>query len=281
MRIVRSPQEMKQAARSWRQGGRRVALAPTMGALHAGHLSLIARARTDSDDCVVSLFVNPAQFESESDLSRYPRSFEDDAEACRKAGADVLFAPAPEDMYPPGFSTWLEVGELGERFEGAARPGHFRAVATVVLKLFELTQPVYAVFGRKDAQQLAVVRRMVRDLNLEVAIVDVPTVRDPDGLALSSRNRLLGKRQRAQAPGLYRALEQGAEGWSRGEKSAQALRDSMREALDDAPGLEHEYAEVVEPESFRPLEEANAGALLIGAARLGGVRLIDNVTLGG
>lgn len=280
MRVIRSVGEMKQLAHSWRGGSRRVGLVPTMGALHAGHRSLMERSRRDSDITLVSLFVNPAQFGGDADFSVYPRSFEADTDVCKDVGADVLFAPPAKEIYASGFSTWLEVGELGSRFEGAARPGHFRAVATVVLKLFEITQPGFAVFGQKDAQQLAVIRRMVRDFDLPVAVVAAPTVRDSDGLAISSRNRLLTPEQRRQAPALYAALRRAADLQSRGEHRAQALRDSMMRALDDAPGLEAEYAEVVESEGFRALEEARAGALLIAAARLGKIRLIDNLPLG-
>ncbi len=254
-------------------------LVPTMGALHAGHRSLMERARLDSDITVVSLFVNPAQFGVDSEFSSYPRSIDSDSSVCREVGADILFAPGVEEIYPPGFDTWVEPGELGARYEGAARPGHFRAVATIVHKLFELTQPSFAMFGQKDAQQLAVIRRMVRDLELPVAVKTIPTVREPDGLAVSSRNRLLTPEQRRHASALYSSLQKASALHSRGERRAQALRDSILSALADAPGIEAEYADLVEPDGFHPLEEALPDALLIGAARVGEVRLIDNLSL--
>ena len=279
MRVVRSVSEMKVAAMRWRACGQRVGLVASMGALHAGHRSLMAHARLDSDITVVSLFVNPAQFGADTEYSSYPRSLDTDSAVCRKAGADILFAPSVEEIYPPGFDTWVDPGELGSRYEGAVRPGHFRAVGTIVLKLFELTQPSFAMFGQKDAQQLALIRRMVRDLDLPVDVKAVPTVREPDGLAVSSRNHLLTPAQRQHAPALYSSLQEAAALYSQGERRAQALRDSILSALADAPGLEVEYADLVEPDGFRSLKEALPGSLLIAAARLGEVRLIDNLPL--
>jgi pantoate--beta-alanine ligase len=236
-------------------GGRSgsVGLVPTMGALHAGHLSLIAAARAECDIVVVSVFVNPAQFDDGADLDAYPRDEERDAELAQDAGADVLFAPSPDEIYPPGFQTWVDVEEVSRGLEGAFRPGHFRGVATVCLKLFNLVRPRYAYFGQKDAQQVAVIRRLVRDLDLEVTVRAVPTVRDADGLALSSRNARLTPPEREAALALPRAL---------------ATRDpaAARAAL---AGLDVDYVEIAD---FEP-------PVLAAAVRVGGTRLIDNVVL--
>ena len=230
-----------------------VGLVPTMGALHAGHVALIAAARAECDSVVVTVFVNPAQFDDDADLAAYPRDETSDAEVAAGAGADILFAPAVEELYPPGFQTWVEVEQLSRVLEGAHRPGHFRGVATVCLKLFNLVRPQRAYFGQKDAQQLAVIRRMVRDLNLDVAVRAVPTVRDPDGLALSSRNSRLSPAERQVATALPRAL---------------ATRDveAARAAL---AGVEVDYVELAD---FDP-------PVLAAAIRVGSTRLIDNVPL--
>ena len=230
-----------------------VGLVPTMGALHAGHEALIGTARAENDLVVVSLFVNPAQFDEDADLAAYPRDEARDAASAAAAGADVLFAPPPDEIYPPGFQTWVEVEELSRGLEGAHRPGHFRGVATVCLKLFNIVRPDRAYFGQKDAQQVAVVRRLVRDLNLEVEIRSVPTVRDPDGLALSSRNARLSAAERTTALALPRAL-------------ATRDRDAARAAL---AGLDVDYVEVAD---FDP-------PVLAAAVRVGSTRLIDNVVL--
>jgi pantoate--beta-alanine ligase len=230
-----------------------VGLVPTMGALHAGHEALIRAARAENDVVVVSLFVNPAQFDEGGDLAAYPRDEERDAARAAAAGADVLFAPAQDEVYPPGFQTWVDVEELARGLEGAYRPGHFRGVATVCLKLFNIVRPDRAYFGQKDAQQVAVVRRLVQDLNLEITIRSVPTVRDADGLALSSRNARLSPEEREAALALPRAL---------------ATRDlaAARAALD---GLDVDYVEIAD---FDP-------PVLAGAVRVGSTRLIDNVVL--
>ena len=250
MRTVRTIADLRRELGS--RGGA-VGLVPTMGALHAGHEALIRAARAENDVVVVSLFVNPAQFDEASDLAAYPRDEEADAALAATAGADVLFVPAAEEIYPPGFQTWVEVEELSRGLEGAFRPGHFRGVATVCLKLFNIVRPHRAYFGQKDAQQVAVVRRLVRDLHLELEICAVPIVRDADGLALSSRNARLSPDERAAALALPRAL---------------ATRDPVaaRAALN---GLEVDYVEVAD---FEP-------RVLAAAVRVGGTRLIDNVVL--
>ena len=256
MRIVRTIAELRDELAD----GVDVGLVPTMGAFHDGHLSLIRAARAESERVVVSLFVNPAQFAEGADLDRYPRDEERDAEVARAEGVDVLFAPSVEELYPPGFQTWVEVEELSRGLEGEFRPGHFRGVATVCLKLFNIVRPRRAYFGQKDAQQAAVLRRMVADLNLELELRVLPTVRDPDGLALSSRNVLLSPKDRARGLTLPRALHAGA-----------ASDDPVATALAALDGLEADYVAVAE---FDP-------PVLAGAVRVGSTRLIDNVPLEG
>jgi pantoate--beta-alanine ligase len=248
VKIVRTIDELRGALEPSMIG-----LVPTMGAFHAGHLALFRAAREECETVVVSLFVNPAQFDSSADLASYPRDEDRDAALADEAGVDVLFAPSVEELYPPGYQTWIDVEELSRPLEGEFRPGHFRGVATVCCKLFNLVRPRFAYFGQKDAQQVAVVRRMVRDLNLEVDIRVLPTVRDADGLAFSSRNVLLSPAERKAAAALPRALA------TRDAKRARALLD----------GLEVDYLEVAD---FEP-------RVLAAAVRVGPVRLIDNVVL--
>ena len=253
MRLVRTTGELRAALAAAGEG--EVGLVPTMGAYHGGHVALLRAARDENDLVVVSLFVNPAQFDSGDDLAAYPRDEERDARIAAEEGTDILFAPPVEELYPPGYQTWIDVEELSRGLEGAARPGHFRGVATVCCKLFNLVRPTRAYFGQKDAQQVAVVRRMVRDLHLDVELRVVPTVRDEDGLALSSRNVLLSPEERRRALALPRAL---------------ATRDPerARELLD---GVAVDYVEVAD---FEP-------RVLAGAIRVGDIRLIDNVVLEG
>jgi pantoate--beta-alanine ligase len=279
MRAVRTIQGLRAVLAPARRDGRAIGLVPTMGALHEGHLSLIRHARRECDVVVVSLFVNPSQFNERADLERYPRNQERDAELAREAGADVLFAPAVEEVYPAGFATSVEVLGVSERLEGAARGSqHFRGVATVVAKLLCMALPDVAFFGQKDAQQLVVIRRLVADLNLPVRIEALPTVREPDGLAMSSRNALLDADERARARALPRALEAAAELAADGERAAQALLDAARAAM--APhGVAPEYLALVDPATFEPVDELDGEALVALAARVGGVRLIDNALL--
>ena len=240
-----------------------VGLVPTMGALHDGHRSLFRAARTENDVVVASLFVNPAQFDVAADLSSYPRDEERDAEIAAAEGVDVLFAPSVEELYPDGFSTWVDPGETGA--EGASRPGHFRGVATVCVKLFNIVRPRRAYFGQKDAQQAAVLRRVIRDLNVPIEIRVLPTVRDPDGLAISSRNVLLSQEERKEALTLPRALARGAETYTQGGDPVAATRSSFNGATPD-------YVELV---------ELDAATVLAAAIRVGPIRLIDNVLLKG
>jgi pantoate--beta-alanine ligase len=279
MRTVRTVSELRAALSAARCEGATVGLVPTMGALHDGHLSLIRRAREQCGVVVVSLFVNPAQFNEHADLERYPRRERDDAALAEAAGAHILFAPSVEEVYPRGFSTSVEVLGLTERLEGAVRGSeHFRGVTTVVTKLLCMAQPDVAYFGQKDAQQVVVIRRLVADLNLPVRVEALPTVRERDGLALSSRNALLSPQQRTQALALPAALSAARDAVATGERSADALQGAAAEAM-RAHGVEPEYVALVDPDTLEPLHALAGEALLALAARVGDVRLIDNATL--
>jgi pantoate--beta-alanine ligase len=262
----------------WRTGAA-IGLVPTMGALHEGHLSHVRRARARDEVVVASVFVNPTQFGPSEDLTRYPRTPERDAALLEAEGVDVLFMPSAEEMYPPGFATRVEVGHIGEVLEGASRPRHFAGVATVVLKLFQLVRPTRAYFGQKDAQQLAVIRQMVRDLNLPVEIVAGPTIREPDGLAMSSRNAYLSPAERRAATVLYHALTAARDRYKAGERDAEALRHVMHKTVSAEPLARLDYAEVVNADTMEPLAMVEAGTLLVIAARIGTTRLIDNMAL--
>ena len=278
-RVVRTVAELRDALSRARRDGLRIGLVPTMGALHEGHTSLIGRARAACDVVVVSLFVNPAQFDEASDLERYPRDEERDAEAAGRAGADILFAPAVAEVYPDGFATAVDVLGLTDRLEGAARgAGHFRGVATVVTKLLCMTLPDVAYFGQKDAQQVLVIRRVVRDLNIPVEIETGPTVREPDGLALSSRNARLTADERERALALPAALDAAQALAAAGERSASALLQAAGEAM-GARGVEPEYLVLADPATLEPQEHLEHELLLLVAARVGETRLIDNVTV--
>jgi len=270
--------------RAWRAAqraaARRVALVPTMGHLHEGHLALVDEARRRADAVVLSIFVNPLQFGPAEDLERYPRDLPRDRSLSETRGVDALFVPSVDEMYPPGMEIRVAAGETAERWEGAARPGHFTGVLTVVAKLFHLVEPEVACFGQKDIQQLTLVRRMLHDLDWPVALAVVPTVRDADGLALSSRNVYLSGAERADALSLSRGLRSAEAAWRGGERSAAALEAVVRASLGAAPGVRAEYIAVVEPERLRPVESAAAGTIIAIAARVGRTRLIDNVILG-
>jgi len=262
-----------------RKAGRSVGLVPTMGALHEGHLSLIRRAREENDVVVVSVFVNPTQFGPQEDYSRYPRDLSRDTALAVEAGADLVFAPAAEEMYLPGHSTWVEVEGLTDGLCGASRPGHFRGVCTVVTKLFALCRPDRAYFGQKDAQQLAVIRRMERDLNLGVDVVSCAIVREDDGLALSSRNVYLTPEERAQAVALSRSLRAAEQLVAEGEHRAKAIEATVRQVLAEATLGEVDYVALVDAEELTPVEVIAGEVLLALAVRFGGTRLIDNTVL--
>lgn len=259
-----------------RQAGQRIGLVPTMGALHAGHLSLIEAAQRETDFVVVSIFVNPSQFGPNEDYTRYPRTFDEDLRLCREAGAALVFAPEARAIYPPGYSTWVEVEKLSDGLCGAARPGHFRGVATVVLKLFNIVQPDVAYFGQKDAQQARLIAKLVQDLDLPLQVRICPIVREPDGLALSSRNRYLDPEQRAKAVVLSQSLDAAEQAIAKGERNAASLQQFLRERINSVPGVELDYAEVVDAATLQPLEHLAGEVLLAVAARLGRTRLIDN-----
>lgn len=255
---------------------------PTMGALHEGHLSLVRLARERCSRVGASVFVNPTQFNDKRDLERYPRTLERDAEMLRGAGCDVVFAPEPGEVYPDGFATAIDVGPVTRPLEGAMRPGHFNGVAVVVTKLLNIVQPTHAVFGQKDAQQLAVIRRLVRDLDLPVEIVAGPTMREPDGLAMSSRNALLTSEDRMAAPVVWRALSAARDVYATGERDATVLRTCMGGVLEAEERAAPEYVSVADPTTLAELERIGpSGALVSLAVRFGAVRLIDNVVLPG
>ena len=253
---------------------------PTMGYLHEGHVALVRAAREQNDHVGVSVFVNPMQFGPKEDFSRYPRDEDRDLALLAEAGVDLVLIPTVDEMYPAGATTSVDPGALGEVLEGAFRPGHFRGVATIVLKLFEIVRPTRAYFGRKDAQQLVVIRRMVRDLNLDVEIVPMLTVREADGLAMSSRNIYLSPVERESALCLHKALTLAQEMWARGLRDAGTYRARMREVIDSEPSAIIDYVSVADPESLEELDRIQGPALVSMAVRIGRTRLIDNVALG-
>jgi pantoate--beta-alanine ligase len=261
---------------SARAKGLTIGLVPTMGALHAGHAALLEEARRRADIVVASVFVNPKQFAPGEDLARYPRTLDDDVRLCASCGVDIVFAPGAEEIYPAGFDTAVKAGALGDELEGAARAGHFDGVLTVVLTLFHIAQPHFAVFGEKDYQQLLLVRRMVRDLKMTVEVVPMPVIRDVDGLALSSRNASLSAEDRRRALSLSKALMAAQDEAQRGVVEAERFVRAARGVLDEVPGLEVDYVEVRDPRTLEPIEKLEQSARLLLAARVGGVRLIDN-----
>ena len=279
MDIVRTISAMQARTRAAQQAGRRTVLVPTMGALHAGHLALVQRAGELGDRVVVSLFVNPTQFGPGEDLDRYPRNEARDAERCRDAGVDALFAPSVDAMYTSGHQVVVDEPEVSALLEGRHRPGHFRGVLTVVAKLLLAVQPDVAVFGRKDAQQLWLIQKMVRDLNFPVRIEAVATVREPDGLALSSRNAYLSEAHRRQAVVLHRALTRAADERRRGETDSAALCRLMQNEIAGAPDARPDYVAIVDAGRFQPVDQADAECLALLAVRFGETRLIDNIEL--
>ena len=280
MEIIRTVSWMKQAVRQARSENQVIGMVPTMGALHQGHLSLLRRARSECSTVVASIFVNPAQFGPGEDLARYPRTFAADVEKLESAGADVLFAPEAGEMYPAGFSTYVTVDGLGERLEGRSRAGHFRGVATVVLKLFAIVQPHFAYFGRKDAQQVRVVGRMLRDLDSDVELAVCPIVREPDGLALSSRNAYLAPDERRAATVLYGSLQAARREIARGTRDALAIQNAAGAELAKEKLARLDYLALVDAVSFEPLARIGGEpAYLLLAAFIGKTRLIDNLLI--
>jgi pantoate--beta-alanine ligase len=270
---------MKEHARQARAEGRIVGLVPTMGALHDGHLSLIKRAMQDCSPVIASVFVNPKQFGPKEDFANYPRSFEEDVKKFTEAGVDGLFAPEPAEVYPPGFCTYVNVEGLSERLEGRSRPGHFRGVATVVLKLLEIVQPHFAYFGRKDAQQARLIQQMARDLNVDTEIVICPIVREPDGLALSSRNVYLNAEERRAATVLYRALDEARREMTAGVRDVLQLQAAMRKVLGSEPLAGVDYGEIVDANTFEPVVQVRRSCYALLAVFIGKTRLIDNLLI--
>jgi len=264
-------------ARQARAGGRILGFVPTMGALHEGHSSLVARAKKECSPLIASIFVNPKQFGPNEDFAKYPRAFESDSEKLKQAGVDVLFAPEAAELYPKNFSTYVHVEGLSERLEGRSRPGHFRGVATVVMKLLQIVQPRRAYFGRKDAQQARLITQMARDLDLDSEIVVCPIVREPDGLALSSRNVYLNPDERQAATVLYRALEAAKDELARGVRDALQLKDVVQRTLSKETLANVDYAEIVDAQSFEPVVRMNKACYVLLAVFFGKTRLIDNL----
>jgi pantoate--beta-alanine ligase len=279
MRICNTIEDMRAACRAARRGGERLGFVPTMGALHEGHLSLVRAARSSCDVVAASIFVNPTQFGPSEDLAKYPRSFERDRDLLASEGVELLFAPSVGEMYPAGGVTWVTVDELSDKLDGRSRPGHFRGVTTVVAKLFHVVEPDVAFFGQKDAAQVSVIRRMVRDLNFPVKIVACPIVREADGLAMSSRNAYLDAQQRKQALALQQALLRVKRLWEAGERDAAKLATAGREEVAGEKSVRLDYLEIVDPDNLDPVEHAGDGALVAVAAFVGSTRLIDNILL--
>jgi pantoate--beta-alanine ligase len=280
MRLIASITDMQGLSRQTHAAGKSLALVPTMGALHDGHLSLVRQARRQCDVVVVSIFVNPTQFGRGEDFSRYPRSLEKDLELLGWHKVDATFAPTVAEMYPEGLETFVEPGEIAALLEGTARPGHFRGVATVVLKLFNIVRPDVAYFGQKDFQQALVVRGLVEDLNLGVRLVISPTVRELDGLAMSSRNAYLNLEERAAALVLYRSLRHAEELVHTGQTETRKLLDEMRKVFAVEPRAQLDYAAIVDPARLQPVARVTAGCVALVAARVGTTRLIDNLIFG-
>ena len=280
MHIISSAAEMTAFSKAEQRAGRRVGFVPTMGALHEGHLSLVRAAHAQCDAVVVSIFVNPTQFGPNEDLAKYPRSFDQDKAMLESAGVGAIFYPSVEEMYPAGATTWVTVEGLSERLDGRSRPGHFRGVTTVVSKLFNIVQPQLAFFGQKDAAQVAVIRRMVRDLNFDVQIVVCPIVRERDGLAMSSRNAYLNAQERMQARVLSRSLERVRRLHEQGENNSEKLIAAGKKVVSEQPAVRLDYFEVVDPDTLEPVCDVKNGTLVAVAAYVGATRLIDNLLIG-
>ncbi len=276
MKVVETIADMN---RLRRQLAEPVGFVPTMGYFHEGHLSLVRRARTENPSVVVSIFVNPTQFGPREDFDGYPRDPQHDLAMLEKEKIDIVFIPSAVEMYPPGFSSWVEVNKLIERLEGASRPGHFRGVTTVVAKLFNIVQPTRAYFGQKDAQQAVVIRKMVSDLNMNTEVVTLPTMREPDGLAMSSRNTYLNPQERQSAAVLYQALTLAQKLWSQGERDAEKLRQQMINLIHKEPLADIDYVSIANAETLDELDTITPPALFSLAVKIGKTRLIDNVVL--
>ena len=278
MRVLHSIVEMKETRRKLRGS---VGFVPTMGYLHKGHLELACRARAENRNVIVSIFVNPAQFGPKEDYAAYPRDTERDLALLKKAGVNIVFMPGAEDMYPPRYCTWVDLEKVTERLEGAIRPGHFRGVATVVAKLFNIVEPARAYFGQKDAQQVVVIQKMVADLNMNLEVVVVPTVREPDGLAMSSRNVYLSPQERKAATVLYKSLSLAQKLWGKGERNADVIRKKMTALIQSEPRASRiDYVSIADAETLEELDSIDRKAVVSLAVKIGKPRLIDNIVLG-
>jgi pantoate--beta-alanine ligase len=279
MEVITSIREMGERAAALRTAGRTIALVPTMGFLHEGHLELMRAGKQNADELIVSIFVNPTQFGPGEDLDRYPRDTEGDLQKAGGVGVDMVFMPSADEMYPPHFQTRIQLKDLPEHLCGLSRPGHFDGVATVVAKLFTITRPHIAVFGQKDYQQLAVISRMVMDLNMDIRIIGVPTVREPDGLAMSSRNSYLGPEERRSARALKKSIDLALEMFRAGERKAEAIRDAVRSLILSHPFTDIDYVGLCDPVTLEDLNPLQEDTLLALAVRVGKTRLIDNCLL--
>jgi pantoate--beta-alanine ligase len=279
MIVVADPKEMTSMALAERQEGKTVGCVPTMGALHEGHLSLVRAARRDCDIVIVTIFVNPTQFGPSEDINEYPKPFDDDVAACEEEGVDYVFAPPVDAMYPEGSTTWVNVEGLTERLCGASRPGHFRGVTTVVAKLFNITQPDRAYFGEKDYQQMVVLKQMVADLDFPVEIVAMPIVREPDGLALSSRNKYLSREERNDALALRKSLDLATSLFEAGERSAKTIVDEMTTKIESASTARVDYVSIVDAATLEAVDRIGNSVLVAVAVYVGATRLIDNTVL--
>ncbi len=279
MKMVESPQDMQRISGDLRRAGETIGFVPTMGAFHEGHLSLMRAARGSCSQVVVSLFVNPTQFGRGEDLAKYPRTFEEDRSLAEQVGVDYLFAPTEQAMYPDGYATYVEVERLTKVLCGAARPTHFRGVTTIVTKLFNIVKPHKAFFGQKDAQQTIVIRKMVDDLNMDIEIVELPIVREPDGLAMSSRNQYLSPEERKEAVALYQSLEEARRLIEGGEKDASRIKDAIERRISSAPHAQIDYIETVSPWTLESLDKLEGETLIALAVRIGSARLIDNIKI--
>ncbi|WP_457624860.1 pantoate--beta-alanine ligase [Persephonella sp.] len=278
--LVKTIKDMKSIVKKLKEKGKSIGFVPTMGYLHEGHISLIRCSKKDNDVTVVSIFVNPIQFGENEDLDRYPRDIERDLQICRDEGVDFVFYPSADEMYPDGFSTYVEVEGLTNRLCGAFRPGHFKGVTTVVNKLFNILQPDRAYFGEKDYQQLKVIQKMVKDLNMNVEVIGCPVVREKDGLALSSRNKYLSEKERESALSISRALFEGKKMFEKGEKDPQKIISKMKKIISSYPEVKNvQYIEIVDPETLEPKKKVEKGDLIAVAVFVGNTRLIDNIKI--
>jgi len=276
MKVIEKIDDMKRLRQQLTEP---VGFVPTMGYLHKGHLALVRWARTENPSLVISIFVNPTQFGPQEDFNQYPRDTERDLALLEKERVDIVFMPSVDEMYPPQFSSWVEVGKVTERLEGASRPGHFRGVTTVVAKLFNIIQPTRAYFGQKDAQQLVVIKKMVAELNMNLEIVTVPTMREPDGLAISSRNTYLNPEERKAATVLYQAISLAQKLWLQGETNAQAIRQQMLTLIQKQPLAAIDYVSITDTKTLDELDTIKPPALVSLAVKISNTRLIDNVVL--